>query len=117
MLGELDHARDDVRLRDGLPRLDGQRRILIGEFLQMLRHEGLARHRAHGGKHAADRAMPRAARCRATMMARSRACRSERPANLARWRRSWRLNYWNGQSFGLDMNQQSVTPGRNARVS
>ncbi len=47
-LGKLDHACDDIRLRDGLPRLDGKRRILVGEFLQRPRHEGLARHLAHG---------------------------------------------------------------------
>jgi hypothetical protein len=49
-LGKFQHARDDVGLRDGLPGLDRQRGILIGEFLQMLGHEGLARHGAHGGK-------------------------------------------------------------------
>ena len=49
-LGKLDHAGDDIRLRDGLARLDGQRRILVDELLEMLRHEGLARHRAHGFK-------------------------------------------------------------------
>jgi hypothetical protein len=50
-LEQLDHAGDDVRLRDGLPRLDGQSRILVGEFLQRVGHEGLARDPAHGGKH------------------------------------------------------------------
>ena len=63
-LQQLDHAGDDVRLRDGLPGLDGERRILIGEVRQMLRHERLARHGAHGRKHqrianAARRQMPR----------------------------------------------------------
>ncbi len=48
---QLDHARDNVRLRDGLPGLDGERRILIGEVCEMLCHEGLARHCAHGRKH------------------------------------------------------------------
>ena len=61
---QLDHAGDDVRLRDGLPGLDGKCRILIGEVGQMLRHERLARHRAHRRKHqgiadAARRQMPR----------------------------------------------------------
>jgi hypothetical protein len=37
-------------LRDGLPGLDRQRGILIGEFPEMLGDESLARHRAHGGK-------------------------------------------------------------------
>ena len=32
------------------PELDGQRRILVDELLEMLRHEGLARYRAHGFK-------------------------------------------------------------------
>ena len=50
-LGELDHAGDDIGLGDSLARLDGQGPVLVREFLQMLRHEGLARHLAHGGKH------------------------------------------------------------------
>ena len=50
-LEQLDHAGDDVGLGDGLPRLDRQRRILIGELRQVLRHERLARHLAHGGEH------------------------------------------------------------------
>ena len=50
-LGELDHARHDIRLRDGLARLDRQRRILVSEFLQRRGDEVLARHLSHGGKH------------------------------------------------------------------
>ncbi len=49
-LGQLDHAGDNIGLRDGLPRLDRQRRIFIGEFLQMLGDESFARHCAHGSK-------------------------------------------------------------------
>src|SRR5262249_5351122 len=49
-LGKLQHARDDIGLRDGLPSLDRQRRVLIGEFPEVLGHEGLARHRAYGGE-------------------------------------------------------------------
>ena len=33
-LKKLDHARDDVRLGDGLAGLDGKRRVLVGEFLK-----------------------------------------------------------------------------------
>ncbi len=46
-LGKLEHARHDVGLGDGLPRLDRECGVLIGEFLQMLGHEGLARHLPH----------------------------------------------------------------------
>ena len=105
-LQQLDHAGDDIRLRDGLPGLDGQRRILIGEIRQMLRHERLARHRAHGRKHqriadAARRQMPRhhdGAVARMPVGA---------SGELGGGGGHWQLNYWNGQSFGLDMNQQS----------
>ena len=50
-LEQLDHAGDDIGLRDGLARLDRQRRVLIGEFREVLRNERLARDFAHGGKH------------------------------------------------------------------
>ena len=50
-LGEVDHAGDDIGLGDSLARLDGQGPVLVRELLQMLRHEGLARHLAHGSKH------------------------------------------------------------------
>ena len=50
-LQQLDHAGDDVRLGNGLARLDRQRRVLVGELGEMLRHERLARHFAHGGEH------------------------------------------------------------------
>ena len=48
----LDHARDDVRLRDRLPGLDRQRRILIREFAQLAGDERLARNVAHRNEHA-----------------------------------------------------------------
>ncbi len=48
--GEFEHAGDDIRLRDGLAGLDGERGVLIGELLQGLGDEGFARHLAHGGK-------------------------------------------------------------------
>jgi hypothetical protein len=47
---QLDHAGDDVRLRDGLAGLDRQRRILVGKLGEMLRYEGLSRHFAHRGE-------------------------------------------------------------------
>ena len=50
-LGELHHLRHDVRLRDGLPGFDRQRRILIGELAQSFGHEGLPRDHTHGLKH------------------------------------------------------------------
>jgi hypothetical protein len=50
--GGLDHQRDDVGLRDGLPLLDGQRVVLVGELLEAARHERLARNLAHGVEHA-----------------------------------------------------------------
>ena len=42
-----DHQRDDIGLRDGLPGLDRQRRVLIGAGGQLFGHERLARHLAH----------------------------------------------------------------------
>src|SRR3546814_14184724 len=43
----LDHQRDDIGLRNRLLGLDRQRRILNGEFADMLRHEFLAWYGAH----------------------------------------------------------------------
>ena len=57
-LGRLDHQGDDIGLRDGLVRLDRQRRILIGVAGELRRHERLARHLAH------RREQARIARCR-----------------------------------------------------
>jgi hypothetical protein len=48
--GELQHASDDIRLRDGLAGLDGKRRVLVRELLQGLGDEGFAWHLAHGRK-------------------------------------------------------------------
>jgi hypothetical protein len=48
----LDHARDDVRLRDRLPVRDRQRRVLVGEFAHPGLEERLARHLAHRREHA-----------------------------------------------------------------
>ena len=45
-----DHQRDDIRLGDGLARLDRQRPVLIGELAHRRGDEGLARHLPHGGE-------------------------------------------------------------------
>ena len=50
-LGELNHARDNVRLRDCLPGLDGKRGIFVGKFTERRRHERLTRNFAHGSEH------------------------------------------------------------------
>lgn len=50
-LGRLGHHRHDVRLRDRLAFVDGQRRVLVGELGQRLAHESLARHLAHRRQH------------------------------------------------------------------
>ena len=81
-LQQLDHAGDDIRLRDGLPRLDGQRRILIAKSVKCS-GTNASRGTAPMAASTSGSRMLRAARCRTTMMARSRACRSGRPANLA----------------------------------
>jgi hypothetical protein len=52
-LGRLDHQAHNVGLRYGLACLDRQGRVLIGEFLQALWHEDLARDLAHGLQHKA----------------------------------------------------------------
>jgi hypothetical protein len=44
----LDRERDDVRLRDRLPGLDRQRRILVGKLGECFRDEVLPRHAAEG---------------------------------------------------------------------
>jgi hypothetical protein len=44
--GRGSHQRDDIGLRDGLTALDRERRILVGELLELGREECLARHRA-----------------------------------------------------------------------
>ena len=54
------HDRDQVRLGKGPFRVDRERRVLVGELLDGLRQEKLARHRAHrlqhvGGAHAPAR--------------------------------------------------------------
>ena len=43
-----DHEGDDIRLRDRLPLLDRQRRVLVGELAQLVGHERLTRHHPHG---------------------------------------------------------------------
>ena len=49
--------RDDVRLRDRLPFADRERRIVVGELRELLRHECFARNAAkrleHGGRDSA----------------------------------------------------------------
>jgi len=47
----LGHERHDVGLRDGLVVADGQGRVAIGGVAQLLRHELVARHGAHGREH------------------------------------------------------------------
>ena len=44
----LGHEGDNVGLRYRLPLGDGQRGVLVGEFLQIVRQEHFARHLAHG---------------------------------------------------------------------
>ena len=84
----------------------GSAEVLIGEVRQMLRHERLARHRAHGREHqriadAARRKMPRHHDGAVAGMPVGAS------GELGGGGRPLELNYWNGQSFGLDMNQQS----------
>ena len=45
--GKLGHQRHDIRLRNGLPKPDRQRMILVGLVPKVRRHEPLARHSAH----------------------------------------------------------------------
>ena len=52
-VGGLGHARHDVGLRHGLAFLDRQRRVLVGELLQGVRQERLARHLLHRRQHTA----------------------------------------------------------------
>ncbi len=47
----VDHQRHDEGLGNRLPVFDRQRRILVGEFAELRRHELLARHRAHRFEH------------------------------------------------------------------
>ncbi len=47
----LDHRRHDERLGDRLPRLDRQRRVVVGELAHRRFDERLARHRAHRLQH------------------------------------------------------------------
>ena len=56
----LGHHRDDIGLGDRLPFGDGQGRIVVGEFPQILRQKGLPRHRPHGRK---NRGRPHAPVC------------------------------------------------------
>jgi hypothetical protein len=46
--GRLQHQGDDAGLGNGLAFADGQRAVLIGEFLESLVHERIARHAPHG---------------------------------------------------------------------
>ena len=48
---KLDHARDDVGLRDRLSGRDGQRCVLVGVLLHRVVDEAFARHAAHGVEH------------------------------------------------------------------
>src|SRR4029434_5866152 len=47
----LDHHRHDVRLRDGLPFLDGQGLVCVRVIAAPLGYESLPRYRTHGFQH------------------------------------------------------------------
>ena len=64
------HQRDDVRLRDRLPALDRQRRVLVGELRELGGEERLARTSRIAASTAGSRT-PRAAMCVRTMCARA----------------------------------------------
>ena len=49
---QLGHQADDVRLRNGLPLPDGQRRIVVGGADEVGRDEPVARYGLHGLQHA-----------------------------------------------------------------
>ena len=51
-LGEVGHERDQQRGREVLAVADRQRVVVVGERLDLRRHEIVARHGAHGLKHA-----------------------------------------------------------------
>lgn len=50
-VASVEHRRDDVRLRDGLPAFDWKRRIVVGELGESRRDEGLPRDGLHSPEH------------------------------------------------------------------